>query len=145
MAAVPVAVAVVLVVGHVRPVPPEEQPGDMVVAAPSTGAGDPSGAVPDERVSTAKRVTGERGTPSGGEARGGRARVEAGPLAVAPIIVPRGQLEGVRQLASAVASGRVRFGPSLASWTADVDPEVAPLPPPDPIRVAALHIEPIVN
>jgi hypothetical protein len=66
-------------------------------------------------------------------------------FAAAPVVVPRGQLEGVRQLASAAASGRVRIGPSLADWAAGVQPEAAALQAPDPIRVPALDVEPIVN
>lgn len=69
----------------------------------------------------------------------------ARPFPAAPIVVPRGQLEGVRQLASAVASGRVRIGPPLADWAADVQTDVAPLGVPDPIRVPAIDIDPIAN
>jgi hypothetical protein len=64
---------------------------------------------------------------------------------VPPIVLPPGQLEGVRQLASAAASGRLRAGPSLVDWSARVHAEVAPLAAPDVIDVPALEIEPLAN
>lgn len=152
--AVPAAVALVVVWSAHRPI--DEQPRAMSSRAgavmPSetrvaaTTTEDASASTERSGVAVAARAMGE--SPRRNEERHGKARVARNAwraFAAAPVVVPRGQLEGVRQLASAAASGRVRIGPSLADWAAGVQPEAAALQAPDPIRVPALDVEPIVN
>jgi hypothetical protein len=37
------------------------------------------------------------------------------------------------------------MGPQLAVWAANVDPEVAPLDTPDPLRVPPIEIDPLTE
>jgi hypothetical protein len=75
----------------------------------------------------------------------GRRGPKPAALSTSAIVLPPGQLEGVRQLARAAASGQLRVAPSLVDWSPGGHLEVAVLTPPDLIHVPALEIEPLAN
>ncbi|HWB17471.1 MAG TPA: hypothetical protein VG538_13770 [Vicinamibacterales bacterium] len=123
---------------HAEVVPQSAPPHPVAPTTEDLAAERSATAVVARTRESRMRDEGRRGSP--------RAfRNESQAFAAVPVVVPRGQLEGVRQLASAAASGRVRIGPPLADWAAGVQPEATPLQAPDPLRVPALSVEPLAN
>jgi hypothetical protein len=150
-AAVPLLAALIVWVAQV---PGDGQPAVSSPGAAEAGASVAGGRMPGADVVGAAppTVASERpaagATHAHGEEAQRRARVErtrSQRFATAPVIVPPGQLEGVQRLARAAAAGRVRMGPQLAMWAANVDPEVAPLAAPDPLRVPPIEIDPLTE
>jgi hypothetical protein len=150
-AAVPLLAALIIWVANP---PPQGRPPATSSRVAETRALTADGPMPGtDAVSAARPTAASSGRATGPMgARGERGRREARvarnrprTFATAPVVVPPGQLEGVRQLARAAATGRVRMGPPLADWAANVDPEVAPLAAPDPLRVPLIDVEPLTN
>jgi hypothetical protein len=146
--AVPAVAALLIIVFATRERTEESRPALSHRVEATSHAAD-GGASPEGVVVEAAATAGREArhvTPS--DARSVRAHVSRhalGRAAPAPVIVPPGQLEGVRRLASAAAAGRVRMGPSLVGWTVDAAPDIALLAAPDPLRVSPIDIEPIAN